>query len=645
MAAVALSEKVLSAKSIICDVEGTTTSISFVKETLFPYALKNAEEYLRQNWSEDATKTVVKALREQADEDKKADLEGVISIPAEDSESIIPDVVKNVEWQMSQDRKTGSLKTLQGLVWAKGYKDGTIKGHVYDDVQKAFEQWTESGRKVYIYSSGSVEAQKLLFEHSEQGNLLKYLTGHYDTKVGGKREKESYQSIVKNIDVSAEDVLFLTDIVEEAKAAKEAGLNVVLLERPGNAELSEDDRKEFAVIKTFSDLSFETATEENGASLNGKRKIDETIEAPEEDKAQEPPTKLVKVEEEKKSEEIANGKSDEKVVEENAEIKTSVTAKESEAVLEKTDEPEGKKETEQMEVDADVDNKEPEDKKAEPEEHQEKMEEDTILDNKDKIVVKSTDEEIEKKSNDQKTEAVKEEDITLAMNVDEKKDETEANQEDIKNEESKEDEATKKTEPASDVTDSAKEELGKDETTEETKEKKDDASSATTEETEPVVDSVEVIPGVESVSNDQPEEVATEVKEETVKEETKSENTTSDPASKDKEEITEESTTAKATENNASTAVAAEAVVEDKPTVATNGNGNGVAGTEDEKNDSDKENDTSTTNCDDDDAAGGEKTNGTNNSSDSGVNETETPVDIKTKTLVEPVSTVVETES
>uniref|UniRef100_A0A2M4AS03 Enolase-phosphatase E1 n=1 Tax=Anopheles triannulatus TaxID=58253 RepID=A0A2M4AS03_9DIPT len=291
MAAVALSEKVLSAKSIICDVEGTTTSISFVKETLFPYALKNAEEYLRKNWNEDATKTVVKALREQADEDKKADLEGVIPIPAEDSESIIPDVIKNVEWQMSQDRKTGSLKTLQGLVWAKGYKDGTIKGHVYDDVQKAFEQWTESGRKVYIYSSGSVEAQKLLFEHSEQGNLLKYLTGHYDTKVGGKREKESYQSIVKNIDVLAEDALFLTDIVAEAKAAKEAGLNVVLLERPGNAELSEDDRKEFAVIKTFSDLSFETVAEENGTSLNGKRKIDETIEAPEEDKAQVYPNK------------------------------------------------------------------------------------------------------------------------------------------------------------------------------------------------------------------------------------------------------------------------------------------------------------------------------------------------------------------
>uniref|UniRef100_A0A182SUN1 Enolase-phosphatase E1 n=1 Tax=Anopheles maculatus TaxID=74869 RepID=A0A182SUN1_9DIPT len=265
-------------------------------DTLFPYALKNVEEYLKNNWNEDATKTVVAALREQAEEDKKAEVEGVTTISAGDSEDIIPEIVKNVEWQMSKDRKTGSLKTLQGLVWAKGYKDGTIKGHVYDDVQKAFEQWTESGRKIYIYSSGSVDAQKLLFEHSEQGNLLKYLAGHYDTKIGAKREKESYESILKNIESSGEEALFLTDVYAEAKAAKEAGLNVVLLDRPGNVELSEEERKEFTVITTFSDLAFEQEVpkEENGVAAianGGKRKIEETAEVSEEDQAQVYPNK------------------------------------------------------------------------------------------------------------------------------------------------------------------------------------------------------------------------------------------------------------------------------------------------------------------------------------------------------------------
>lgn len=287
MAAVSFDEKVLASKAIICDIEGTTSSISFVKDVLFPYALKNVEEYLKTHWNEDATKTVVAALREQADEDKKAEVEGVVTIPAEDSEDIIPDIVKNVEWQMSLDRKTGALKTLQGLVWAKGYKDGSIKGHVYEDVKKALEQWNEGGRKVYIYSSGSVDAQKMLFEHSEQGDLVKYLSGYYDTKIGAKQEKDSYEAILKKVEVSGEDALFLTDIVAEAKAAKEAGLNVVLLDRPGNAELSEEDRKEFPVISSFSDLPFEAvkSTESKNGSESTEEKATESEKAAESEAA------------------------------------------------------------------------------------------------------------------------------------------------------------------------------------------------------------------------------------------------------------------------------------------------------------------------------------------------------------------------
>lgn len=305
MAAVSFDEKVLAAKTIICDIEGTTSSISFVKDVLFPYALKNVEEYLKTHWKEDATKTVVAALREQADEDKKAEVEGVVTIPTEDSEDIIPDVVKNVEWQMSLDRKTGALKTLQGLVWAKGYKDGSIKGHVYEDVKKALEQWKEGGRKVYIYSSGSVDAQKMLFEHSEQGDLVKYLSGYYDTKVGAKQEKDSYEAILKKVEATGEEALFLTDVVAEAKAAKEAGLNVVLLDRPGNAELSEDDRKEFPVISSFTDLPLESvkSTESKNGTETEEKETAESGKAAETEKA----TESDKVAESEKATETENG--------------------------------------------------------------------------------------------------------------------------------------------------------------------------------------------------------------------------------------------------------------------------------------------------------------------------------------------------
>lgn len=284
MAAVSFDAKVLAAKTVICDIEGTTSSISFVKDVLFPYALKHVEEYLKTHWKEDATKTVVAALREQADEDKKAEVEGVVTIPTEDSEDVIPDVVKNVEWQMSLDRKTGALKTLQGLVWAQGYKDGTIKGHVYEDVKKALEQWSEGGRKVYVYSSGSVDAQKMLFEHSEQGDLVKYVSGYYDTKIGAKQEKDSYEALLKKVETTGEDALFLTDVVAEAKAAKEAGLNVVLLDRPGNAELSEDDRKEFPVISSFSDLPLESVV--STESKNGTETEEKETPASEEKAAE-----------------------------------------------------------------------------------------------------------------------------------------------------------------------------------------------------------------------------------------------------------------------------------------------------------------------------------------------------------------------
>lgn len=115
---------------------------------------------------------------------------------------------------MGSDRKTASLKTLQGLIYPKGYKDGTIKAHVYEDVPKALEQWVTSGHKIFIYSSGSVDAQKLLFAHTETGDLSAHIAGYYDTAVGAKQESKSYAAIAKEIDFAPEEIVFLTDVVK-----------------------------------------------------------------------------------------------------------------------------------------------------------------------------------------------------------------------------------------------------------------------------------------------------------------------------------------------------------------------------------------------------------------------------------------------
>lgn len=269
-AKVEIDSKILASKAIICDIEGTTTSISFVKDTLFPYAKENVAAYLKENFGDDEVKAVIAKLRKQAIEDVKSEVEGAVAIAddaAEETEQIAT-IVKSIEWQMSNDRKTGSLKTLQGLIYPKGYKDGTIKGHVYEDVPKALEQWVASGHKIYIYSSGSVDAQKLLFAHSEHGDLSAHIAGYFDTTVGAKQESKSYVGIAKEINFTPEEIVFLTDVPKEGEAAKEAGINVILLSRPGNVDLTDDEKAQYAIVESFADIPFETV---GGV----KRKIDE----------------------------------------------------------------------------------------------------------------------------------------------------------------------------------------------------------------------------------------------------------------------------------------------------------------------------------------------------------------------------------
>jgi len=224
------SELMSNFDRIVLDIEGTTTSISFVYDTLFPFVRSNVRAYLDQNWDE--IQDVVGTLRDQA----LVDQEGGLNAPEpRDIES----TVQNVLWQMDQDRKTTGLKALQGRIWEAGYLSGELKGHVYEDVPEALRRWTERGARVYIYSSGSIAAQKLLFGNSVAGDLTKYLSGYFDTTTGPKREPTSYESISKSI--GGERILFATDVVAEAEAAKSAGLDVVILNRPGNPEMPKHD--------------------------------------------------------------------------------------------------------------------------------------------------------------------------------------------------------------------------------------------------------------------------------------------------------------------------------------------------------------------------------------------------------------------
>jgi enolase-phosphatase E1 len=201
-------------KAILTDIEGTTTDIAFVHKVLFPYARAHLGEYVRAHAQDDF-------VREQ-----------LAAVSAEIGRELGEDeaIAQLIQW-IDEDRKITPLKALQGAIWAQGYKNGDFTGHVYPDVPEVLRRWHAAGIKLYVYSSGSVQAQKLIFGHTPYGDLTPLFSGYFDTKVGGKREPVSYQRITQALDVPAGQILFLSDIVEELDAAQGAGLQTAWLVR------------------------------------------------------------------------------------------------------------------------------------------------------------------------------------------------------------------------------------------------------------------------------------------------------------------------------------------------------------------------------------------------------------------------------
>ena len=203
-------------KAIVTDIEGTTSSLSFVKEILFPYARANLADYVRLHAEEPPIKSLLEATSKEL---------GV----ALDTEQAITQLI---QW-LDEDKKATPLKSLQGLIWEAGYKKGDFKGHVYQDAVDNLKNWKAKGLDLYIYSSGSVYAQKLLFEHTEYGDLTPLFSGYLDTLIGGKKERDSYLTIANQIGIPADQLLFLSDIKEELDAAKTAGFKTIGLTRDG----------------------------------------------------------------------------------------------------------------------------------------------------------------------------------------------------------------------------------------------------------------------------------------------------------------------------------------------------------------------------------------------------------------------------
>jgi enolase-phosphatase E1 len=210
--------------AVLTDIEGTTTSISFVYDILFPYAAARLDDYCGRPNPEPDLAAALSRLRQDYDAEVA---QGVVLAPFGNGS----DYARRL---MAEDRKSTGLKLLQGVIWEEGYLSGTIQGHVFPDVPEALASWRAAGRRLRIFSSGSVHAQKLLFGHTAFGDLTPLFEGFHDTTTGPKREAPAYAAIAAAYGLSAGEILYLSDVREELDAAAGAGMRTGLLVRPGN---------------------------------------------------------------------------------------------------------------------------------------------------------------------------------------------------------------------------------------------------------------------------------------------------------------------------------------------------------------------------------------------------------------------------
>lgn len=220
-------------KAILLDIEGTTTPIDFVHQTLFPFAKAKIDEFTETHFAE--LKPEIADLKTEYRKDFLDQIYG------RDFKETSPESVANyLKFLIDVDRKSTPLKSLQGRIWQKGYESGELRSEMFADVPRAFGRWKADGKQIAIFSSGSVLAQKLIFKYSGSGDLSGFLTAYFDTATGAKREPESYRRIAEKLGFEAREIMFVSDILAELDAARDAGFQTALAVREGNGQIAED---------------------------------------------------------------------------------------------------------------------------------------------------------------------------------------------------------------------------------------------------------------------------------------------------------------------------------------------------------------------------------------------------------------------
>jgi enolase-phosphatase E1 len=214
----------ISARLILLDIEGTVSPLAFVRDVMFPFAAQRYQSHLAKHFGTPEFSATELLLRADAGAETEP---WTLDSAAQ--------AARYCAHLTAQDRKATGLKAVQGQIWDEGFASGELKPPLFPDVKPALEKWAGRGLRLAIYSSGSEHAQKQFFTHTLEGDLCGMFEGYFDTTVGAKREPASYGAIATKLAVTPRDICFFSDVVAELEAARAAGLQVVLVNRPGNA--------------------------------------------------------------------------------------------------------------------------------------------------------------------------------------------------------------------------------------------------------------------------------------------------------------------------------------------------------------------------------------------------------------------------
>lgn len=229
-----MKEEFAHIKAVVLDIEGTTTPIEFVHSKLFTFAKEQVGSFLKEKLGDPQIDAILckieKSYKDNPSKDKVPNAWSNADTPL-----LADSAIKYVEWLISVDSKDPALKELQGLIWESGFRNNQLHGEVYPDVPKALEKLFNEGIRIAIYSSGSVLAQKLIFGSTKYGDLTKYISAFFDTGVGNKREPKSYSNISAQLDLLPNDIMFLSDILEEISAARASGFLALQVIREGHS--------------------------------------------------------------------------------------------------------------------------------------------------------------------------------------------------------------------------------------------------------------------------------------------------------------------------------------------------------------------------------------------------------------------------